>query len=465
MGDPKLEGPFSIPATNLVAGENVLAAQVHQAQTDSPDVVLGAVLEATFAVPVSEVRLNEIMADNRTTVANAGRFTDWIELHNPGTQPASLAGVSLTDDLLAPRKYVFPPEAAIPAGGFLAVWCDSAFSAPGLHTGFGLNAQGERVALFAQTTNGLLALDSVSYGWQLTDRAIGRVPEGAGPWRLTVPTPNATNVSQPVGDSSRLRINEWLANPDNGGDWIELFNPEVLPVDLGGLYLTDSLANPTRSRIPALSFIDGGGFRKFAADGDLSRGADHLSFGLSDTGEGIGLFSTPTLEIDSVWFDLQARGVSQGRLVDGGFPFVNYAQGGTPGVSNARDTDGDGLPDAWETTNGLNPALFGDASQDVDGDGHSNFQEYQAGTDPRDAASQLRIEIVDWQASGSGSVRLRFSAAPGRWYAVEYRDSLGAKTWQTLRAVPAGATEGTVELSDTQTITSPTRYYRLVLRR
>jgi hypothetical protein len=47
------------------------------------------------------------------------------------------------------------------------------------------------------------------------------------------------------------------------------------------------------------------------------------------------------------------------------------------------DTDGDGMPDWWEYTYGLNP-LVSDAVADLDGDGRTNLQEYQAGTDPTD---------------------------------------------------------------------------------
>ncbi len=46
------------------------------------------------------------------------------------------------------------------------------------------------------------------------------------------------------------------------------------------------------------------------------------------------------------------------------------------------DTDNDGMPDGWEVANGLDPLSAVDASQDPDGDGRTNLQEYQLGTDP-----------------------------------------------------------------------------------
>jgi hypothetical protein len=45
------------------------------------------------------------------------------------------------------------------------------------------------------------------------------------------------------------------------------------------------------------------------------------------------------------------------------------------------DWDGDGLPDDWEIAHGLNPWL-NDANLDSDGDGLTNLQEYELGTDP-----------------------------------------------------------------------------------
>ena len=47
------------------------------------------------------------------------------------------------------------------------------------------------------------------------------------------------------------------------------------------------------------------------------------------------------------------------------------------------DSDGDGMPDSWEITHGLNPDDETDAALDPDGDGLTNFQEYTLGTDPQ----------------------------------------------------------------------------------
>jgi len=49
----------------------------------------------------------------------------------------------------------------------------------------------------------------------------------------------------------------------------------------------------------------------------------------------------------------------------------------------APDTDGDGMHDAYETANGLNPNNAADANQDMDGDGISNLNEYLQGTNPK----------------------------------------------------------------------------------
>ena len=59
----------------------------------------------------------------------------------------------------------------------------------------------------------------------------------------------------------------------------------------------------------------------------------------------------------------------------GGYPEYH----GTPYV----DTDKDGMPDAWEKANGLNPNDASDANGDITGDGYTNIEKYINGIDPR----------------------------------------------------------------------------------
>ena len=74
-----------------------------------------------------------------------------------------------------------------------------------------------------------------------------------------------------------------------------------------------------------------------------------------------------------------ARQVPLGFITDpsevGGYPTYE----GTPHV----DTDSDGLPDAWESTHGLNPKDASDATQDLNGDGYTNIEDFINGLDPR----------------------------------------------------------------------------------
>jgi pectate lyase len=47
------------------------------------------------------------------------------------------------------------------------------------------------------------------------------------------------------------------------------------------------------------------------------------------------------------------------------------------------DTDKDGMPDGWETKNGLNPKDAADASSDLNGDGYTNIEDFINGLNPR----------------------------------------------------------------------------------
>lgn len=125
----------------------------------------------------------------------------------------------------------------------------------------------------------------------------------------------------------------------------------------------------------------------------------------------------------------------------------DFAQLGLPGKSTrldltlGEDTDGDGMPDAWEraiiaslggnlTLAAINPG------DDSDGDGLSNINEYVAGTYAFDPQNGYNLEIKGFNA---GRPILEFTAIRGRTYTVLASDDL--KSWS---AVPFTVREGGV---------------------
>lgn len=287
----------------------------------------------------ADVVLNEVLADNRGVVANGPDFPDYVELVNRGAAPVSLDGWSLTDDPAQPRRFVFPVGTSIPAGGRLVVWCDTAVASPGLHSGFGLAASGDLVRLYRP--DGTTLADEVVFGFQAADLGLGRVPDATGGWRLNVPSPLEANAEQPVAVGPSLRINEWMARPTAGDDWLEVFNPEDLPAAMGGMVLTDrDSGTPANRAIPELSFIAAGGHRQFFASDLRQPDADHLDFRLGADGETLTLYGADRLSVvDRVSYGVQVDDISQGRVPDGGDTITDFTIP-SPGRANTGDVVG-----------------------------------------------------------------------------------------------------------------------------
>ncbi len=442
VDNARLEGPFEVAAGPLREGENLLAVEVHQSSATSSDLAFALRLDAMLRLTnvfedATAVRLNELLARNATFTNAAGLTPDWLELYNPADTPADLTDCSLTPDAATPRRYVFPSGSVVPARGFLVLECTDRLPASATNTGFNLSGVGGAVFLYDRPDRGGGLLDAIHYGLQAPDFAIGRVPDGIGPWQLTRPDRAAPNQTVPLGEARRLQLNEWMARPAAGDDWFELYNPDLRPIALGGLFLSDDLNDRTRHPLPPLSFLAPGGFLVFHADGNPAAGADHTNFKLDAEGEALGLFSAAGDPLDTVTFGSQERDVSEGRLPDGSPNLARFPGGGTPGASNGLaapgDSDGDGLPDAWEQLHGLDARNPADADADLDGDGLSNRAEYLAGTLPDDPSSTLALAV----ALGPTGVRLQFQAAAERTYSVLYRDSFAAGAWTKLLDVPA----------------------------
>ena len=203
----------------------------------------------------------------------------------PIADGSDLGGVRLTDDPADPGKFIFPQGATLPAGAYLLVYANNPDGTPGFHLGFNLNQSGDSVYLFNSVANGGALIDSVTFGAQITDLSIGRLPDGS--WGLTIPTFGSANKAAPTGNPAALRINEWLAIAETpfDNDFIELYNADSLPVNLGGLYLSDEILSwPTRDQIAPLSFVPGFGYIRFIADSDPQQGAAKIIHDVGHTG-------------------------------------------------------------------------------------------------------------------------------------------------------------------------------------
>jgi hypothetical protein len=288
--------------------------------------------------------LNELMARNSGVVyAPGGRTPDWVELYNPNGIVLPLQGMTLARRLDSSSAWSFPAGVSLPAGGYLRVWLDeseppSLEVSSHLNAGFSLAGVGDTLLLLS--TNRQI-LDSVSFGFQIPNRSVGRID---GEWVLLAqPTPAQPNSAlATLGSPAGLRINEWLADSIVGPDWFELHNSAAEPVSLSGLFLADdpSLFALTNFPIAPLSFIAGRGWVRFVADGHPTAGPDHAPFSLDRHAGLLRLHDAQGALVDAIDYILQETDVSEGRLPDGADAIARFPSSSSPGSANYLPLEG-----------------------------------------------------------------------------------------------------------------------------
>jgi hypothetical protein len=152
-----------------------------------------------------------------------------------------------------------------------------------------------------------------------------------------------------------LVINEILASNATGitdefgefEDWVEIYNPSAVTVDLAGMFLSDNFGDRHKWEIPAGNSLAPGEFLVVWADNDLTDGPLHAAFKLSSGGEEIGLYDTEDFgnaKIHGYKYGVTAADVGIGFLPDLGVAKdANYSFGyspeflatPTPGASNS----------------------------------------------------------------------------------------------------------------------------------
>ena len=443
---------------------------------------------------------------------------DTIELANDGSQPQDIGGWWLTDDYRTPKKFRIPAGTVLNPGAFALLDETQFRTGTNGNVGFSLNSLGDSVHLFSADAGGQLtgwhsgfdfgaSFNGVSFGRHVTSdgrelfvaqttRSLGAINSGprVGPLVLTEihfePTPIA-GTNNPVDEFIELRnigaVPLPLYDPAHATNRWHLrgavefdFSTEVV-LDSGALALvvgfdpavdaTQLAAFRAQFNPPASTPIlgpwkgtlnnAGESLRVLAPDEPVpppAANAGEVAYVLID-----GVDYRPS----TPWPDGAAgTGNSLQRISSrrfGNEPTNWRAAAPTAGRLNlptdvlGEDSDGDGLPDAWEILYGLDPhsAIGRDgANGDPDQDGLTNAQEFAAGTAPTDAASVLRLE-----ATYVGGIQLRFTGQPGRGYTLSSRDALEGADWKALATFPVQVGQGTLKF--TEAAGASARFYRI----
>ncbi len=252
--------------------------------------------------------------------------------------------------------------------------------------------------------------------------------------------PNETNqlLSQAIMyfalhlDGRGARLNEWDTND------IQQIYPFNTPPYAYGRIL-NAIDMPTQIFIPGVNSVEIPGF-------DLQTPTNNLVFETSAASSGNGFFTNQNNVIfyvpngffgDQTPFDPTSGefyDIIYARFSDGtnASPYV-----AAPVLAFYGDSYSEGVPDSWRSTYFGDPSPFAGpnrhATNDFDGDGYSNLQEFLFGSDPTDKTSNLRITS--------------FSTSHMQWQAKAYEvyevySSTNLKNWQ-LQQNPLTPTNST----------------------
>jgi len=234
----------------------------------------------------------------------------------------------------------------------------------------------------------------------------------------------------------------------NGGLGIELNGgannaqaaPMLTTAALGnGTTVTGSLSS-TASTVFRIEF-----FTNSAADGEGASFIGTLN-GTTGTGGSYTINTTLPAAVPAGWF-ITATATN---------PAGNTSEFSTGRVVTTTDTDSDGMPNAWETANGL-LTTSNDAALDADQDGMSNYDEFRAGTNPRNPLSLLHPGSPSFTATG---LSFPISGVSGKTYRVEYTENLIA--WRLL-ADQLLSTGPPLTITDPSTAGVNRRLYRVLV--
>jgi len=320
--------------------------------------------------------INEVCTKDITEpyfISGDGEGADWIELYNKGNKSVNIAGMWITDKPGEEAEYNQIPDThinvtTIPPQGFVVLICGATDTGGAdiitsivdgkIFINMGLSSSKDyTVALY--TPEKVLNDESGDFNGLEDDKSFGRTVDAGSEWAtLASKTPGASNDGGVTPVEGQLIINEFMCSNDNipvpgdNGDfpdWIEVYNTGDTPIDMGGWYTSDDIADTVQYQLPTddptLTTVPPRGFLILYCDG-LGEGL-HTNFKLGSGGEEVSITSPDKSYSDAYSYcdtgcDLPnpPTDSSCGRNGDGDATWVIFtpetATPPTPGAANPK---------------------------------------------------------------------------------------------------------------------------------
>ena len=221
----------------------------------------------------ADVVITEFMADNDGTLTDEdGDYSDWIELHNNGTDPVDLDGWFLFDDSDA-LGWRFPAS-VLGAGEFMVVFAsgkDRARAGGELHASFRLDSSGEYLGLYQPDRVSVVAEYAPGFPPQREDYSYGLEMEGGAvlenPVYFSSPTPGSSNspgfegfvsdVAFSHGSGFFAQAFDVSLQSETPGAVIRYTIDGSTPSPAGGLVYTDPVEVADTTVLRVAAFLDG----------------------------------------------------------------------------------------------------------------------------------------------------------------------------------------------------------------
>jgi len=211
-------------------------------------------------------------------------------------------------------------------------------------------------------------------------------------------------LTRAMAKTDTNRYSTTMSGSDIGEQYLEYY---IEAKDSANTSLSGSAESPFKVYVslPSDTDTDGDGFSNaedaFPYDPDENSDLDSDGMGdnadLDDDGDGINDTDDTFPRDGAEWLDTDEDGIGNNEDADDDDDGVNDGQDAFP-LDNrgSADSDGDGLPNKWETDNGLNPNDASDSDSDLDFDGYTALQEFNAKTSP--TVADQKTQIVYYEA-------------------------------------------------------------------